>query len=235
MIDKFIILSLVKYVVLITKIVFVLVAISCLVASPISANAQYTPDVKIILASEVFHYGEKLDYTIIVSEITGEDARIYIIDTTGKRSPLVSKPISQEETRMLAPFSLTSDIWDVGNYSLELEYSGAISKVDFAIIDDGSVGIPYWINDFAKLWLTTQIPDKEYAGVAIKYLIEEGIITNSKSDDTLYIPSWFKYTTAWWSTGEISDTTYAYAMQFLIDEKFMKIPFDQVSSSDNFL
>jgi len=24
-------------------------------------------------------------------------------------------------------------------------------------------------------------------------------------------------------------------MQFLIDEKFMKIPFDQVSSSDNFL
>ena len=44
MIDKFIILSLVKYVVLITKIVFVLVAISCLVASPISANAQYTPD-----------------------------------------------------------------------------------------------------------------------------------------------------------------------------------------------
>ena len=117
MIDKFIILSLVKYVVLITKIVFVLVAISCLVASPISANAQYTPDVKIILASEVFHYGEKLDYTIIVSEITGEDARIYIIDTTGKRSPLVSKPISQEATRMLAPFSLTSDIWDVGNYS----------------------------------------------------------------------------------------------------------------------
>ena len=123
---------------MITKIVFVLIAISCLVGSPISANAQYTPDVKIILASEVFHYGEKLDYTIIVSEITGEDARIYIIDTTGKRSPLVSKPISQEETRMLAPFSLTSDIWDVGNYSLELEYSGAISKVDFAIIDDGS-------------------------------------------------------------------------------------------------
>jgi len=207
-------------------------------AFPISINAQYAPDVKIILASEIFHYGEKLDYTIIVSEVTGEDATIYIIDTSENRSPLVSKPISQEETRVLAPFSFTSDIWNVGGYSLELEYSGAVSKVDFTIIDDGSVGIPYWINDLAKLWLTMQIPDKEYAEVAIQYLIEQGMITNPEYGNTLYIPNWFKYTTAWWSTGEISDTTYAHAMQFLIDKKFMKIPFNQESSdlpSDSFL
>jgi len=207
-------------------------------AFPISINAQYAPDVKIILASEIFHYGEKLDYTIIVSEVTGEDATIYIIDTSENRSPLVSKPISQEETRVLAPFSFTSDIWNVGGYSLELEYSGAVSKVDFTIIDDGSVGIPYWINDLAKLWLTMQIPDKEYAEVAIQYLIEQGMITNPEYGNTLYIPNWFKYTTTWWSTGEISDTTYAHAMQFLIDKKFMKIPFNQESSdlpSDSFL
>jgi hypothetical protein len=223
---------------LIRKIVFGLIAISCLMAFPISINAQYAPDVKIILASEIFHYGEKLDYTIIVSEVTGEDATIYIIDTSENRSPLVSKPISQEETRVLAPFSFTSDIWNVGGYSLELEYSGAVSKVDFTIIDDGSVGIPYWINDLAKLWLTMQIPDKEYAEVAIQYLIEQGMITNPEYGNTLYIPNWFKYTTAWWSTGEISDTTYAHAMQFLIDKKFMKIPFNQESSdlpSDSFL
>ena len=92
------------------------------------------------------------------------------------------------------------------------------------------MGIPYWINDVAKLWLTMQIPDKEYAEVAIYYLIEQEIITNHAYGDTLYIPNWFKYTTAWWSTGEISDTTYAHAMQFLIDKKFMKIPFSQESS-----
>ena len=69
-------------------------------------------------------------------------------------------------------------------------------------------------------------------------LIEQGMITNPEYGNTLYIPNWFKYTTAWWSTGEISDTTYAHAMQFLIDKKFMKIPFNQESSdlpSDSFL
>ena len=223
---------------MITKIVFGLIVISCLIAFPISVNAQYIPDVKIILASEIFHYGEKLDYTIIVSEVTGEDAIIYIIDAAENRSPLVAKPISQNETRILAPFSFTSDIWTIGDYTLELEYSGAMYKVDFRIIDDGSVGIPYWINDLAKLWLTMQIPDKEFAGVAIQYLIEQEMITNPEHENTLYIPNWFKYTTAWWSTGEISDTTYAHAMQFLIDKKFMTIPFNQESSglsSDSFL
>ena len=119
---------------MITKIVFVLISVLSLIVIPISANAQYTPDVEIVLASDIFHYGEKLDYTIIVSEITGEDAWIYIIDMSGKRSPLVTKPILYEETRMLAPFSFTSDIWNVGVYSLELEYSGAVSKVDFTIL-----------------------------------------------------------------------------------------------------
>ena len=192
---------------MIRVITFSLLLICILTAIPIAVNAQSTPDVKITMTSEIFHYGEKLDYTIIVSDVTGDDAVIYIIDSTGMRSPLYSTPISQEETRVIAPIVFDSIIWNDGEYSLELEYSGANDKTSFIIIDDGSVGIPYWINDLAKLWLTTQIPDKEYAGVAIKYLIEEGIITNSKSDDTLYIPSWFKYTTAWWSTGEISDTT----------------------------
>ena len=77
--------------------------ICILTVIPISVNAQSTPDVKIIMTSEIFHYGEKLDYTIIVSDVTGYDAVIYIIDSTGMRSPLYSTPISQEETRVIAP------------------------------------------------------------------------------------------------------------------------------------
>ena len=63
---------------MITKIVFALITVLSLVVIPISANAQYTPDVEIVLASEIFHYGEKLDYKIIVSEVTGEDVVIFI-------------------------------------------------------------------------------------------------------------------------------------------------------------
>ena len=67
---------------------FAIVAICVLTTFPISADAQYVQDVKIILASEIFHFGDKLDYTIIVSEVTGEDATIYITDSTDIRSLL---------------------------------------------------------------------------------------------------------------------------------------------------
>ena len=227
----------VKSIVLVKSIMFALVAVCIITTLPISVSAQYTQDVQIILTSEIFHYGDKLDYTIIVSDITGEDARIYITDTTGKRSPLYSMPISEKETRVIAPIGFDSIIWSEGKYSLELDYSGAIDKTDFTIIDDGSVGIPYWVNDLAKLWITTQIPDKEYAK-AIQYLIEQEILERPESDGELYIPQWFRYPTVWWSSGQITDTTYTHTIQFLIDNKFMTIPFDQessVPSSESFL
>ena len=207
-----------------------LLFICILTVIPISISAQSTPDVKIIMTSEIFHYGEKLDYTIIVSDVTGDDAVIYITDPTGMRSPLYSTPISQEETRVIAPIAFDSIIWSEGKYMLELEYSGASDKADFTIIDDGSIGIPYWINDLAKLWLTPpHIPDKEFAK-GIAYLIEQKVLDVQESGDELYIPKWFKFTTAWWSSGQITDTTYAHATQYLLNEKFMIIPFNQESS-----
>ena len=190
---------------------FAIVAICVLTTFPISADAQYVQDVKIILASEIFHFGDKLDYTIIVSEVTGEDATIYITDSTDIRSLLYTLHILQEETHVVAPIGFDSIIWNEGKYSLELEYSGASHKADFTIIDDGSVGIPYWINDLAKLWLTTQMPDKEYAK-AIQYLIEQEILESAESHDELYIPEWFRYPTAWWSSGQITDTTYTLSL-----------------------
>ena len=211
---------------------FAIVAICVLTTFPISADAQYVQDVKIILASEIFHFGDKLDYTIIVSEVTGEDATIYITDSTDIRSLLYTLHILQEETHVMAPIGFDSIIWNEGQYLLELEYSGATHNANFTIIDDGSVGIPYWINDLAKLWLTTQMPDKEYAK-AIQYLIEQEILESVESHDELYIPQWFRYPTAWWSSGQITDTTYTHVIQFLIDSKFMTIPFDQ--ESEDFL
>jgi|TARA_B100001750_G_scaffold212785_1_gene194826 hypothetical protein len=203
-----------------------LLFICILTVIPISVSAQSTPDVKIIMTSEVFHYGEKLDYTIIVSDVTGYDAVIYIIDSTGIRSPLYSTPISQEETHVIAPIGFDSVIWNDGEYSLELEYSGAYDKASFTIVDDGSVGIPYWINDLAKLWLSPpNIPDKEFAK-GIVYLIEQKILDAPDGGDELYIPKWFKFTTAWWAYGQITDTTYANAIQFLIDEKILVVVYE---------
>ena len=201
-----------------------------------NAFAQYTPDAEIILTSSSYNYGEKLDYKIMVSEVTGEDAIIFITDTIGNKSRLLTMPISQEESRVIAPFAFDSVIWNEGKYELELQYSGAISNTEFTIVDDGSIGIPYWVKDLSKLWTSGQMPNKEYAR-AIQFLIDEKIIFNPIIGQELQIPEWFKITTFWWANNQILDTEYGESLQYLINEKIIIIPinqesFDQEPSSD---
>ena len=193
-----------------------------------NAFAQYTPDVEIILTSSSYNFGEKLDYKIMVSEVTGEDAVIFITDTSGNKSRLLTMPISQEESRVIAPFGFDSVIWNEGKYELELQYSGAISNTEFTIVDDGSIGIPYWVKDLSKLWTSGQMPDREYAN-AIQFLIDEKIIFNPTLGKELRIPEWFKITTSWWANNQISDTEYGKSLQYLINQKVIVIPYDQES------
>ena len=63
-----------------------------------SAYAQNMQDVEIIISSSSYNYGEKLDYKIIVSEVTGEDAIIFITNT---KNPLFQKEHVEEEIRTL--------------------------------------------------------------------------------------------------------------------------------------
>jgi hypothetical protein len=193
-----------------------------------NAFAQYTPDVEIILTSSSYNFGEKLDYKIMVSEVTGEDAVIFITDTSGNKSRLLTMPISQEESRVIAPFGFDSVIWNEGKYELELQYSGAISNTEFTIVDDGSIGIPYWVKDLSKLWTSGQMPDREYAN-AIQFLIDEKIIFNPIIGQELQIPKWFKITTFWWANNQIPDTEYGESLQYLINEKIIIIPINQES------
>jgi hypothetical protein len=193
-----------------------------------NAFAQHTPDVEIVLSASIYNYGEKLDYKIMVSEVTGEDAVIFITDKIGNKSRLLTMPISQEESRIIAPFGFDSVIWNEGKYELELQYSGAISNTEFIIIDDGSIGIPYWVKDLSKLWTSGQMPNKEYAR-AIQFLINEDIIFNPSLGQELRIPEWFKITTIWWANNQILDTEYGESLQYLINEKVIVIPYNQES------
>ena len=195
-----------------------------------SAYAQNVQNIEIVISSPNYNYGEKLDYTIIVSEITGEDAIIFITNTNGNKSQLLSIPISQEESRIIAPFAFDSVIWSEGTYELELQYSGATSITSFTIVNDGTIGIPYWIKDLATIWTSGQTADKEF-GKSLQFLIDENILYNSKPGLELTIPEWFKMTTAWWANNQVSDTVYGNSIQFLIDERVIVIPIDQKSFS----
>ena len=192
--------------------------------------AQYTPDVDILISSPNYNYGDKLDYKIIVSEVTGEDATIFITNTIGNKSQLLTLPIVQEESRVIAPFAFDSVIWNEGMYELEIQYSGATSVTTFIIENDGTIGIPYWIKDISKMWTSGQMKEAEFAK-SIQFLIDENIIFNSKAGKELVIPEWFRYTTAWWTNNQISDTVFDDALQFLINERVILIPIDQKSFS----
>ena len=195
-----------------------------------NAFAQYTQDIEIVISTPNYNYGEKLDYTILVEEVTGEDAIIFITDTIGNKSQLFSIQIYEKESRVIAPFAFDSIIWRDGTYQLELQYSGAVSTTEFTIENDGTIGIPYWIKDISKLWVGSQTTDEEFAK-SIQYLIDEKVLFNSTPGQKLHIPEWFKFTTAWWTNNQVLDTVYGNCLQFLINERVITIPIDQKSFS----
>tara|TARA_Y100000590_G_scaffold161138_1_gene184757 strand:+ start:2030 stop:2689 length:660 start_codon:yes stop_codon:yes gene_type:complete len=209
------------------EILLLILAVSIIFSG--SVYAQSTPYIELILSTSSYNYGDKLDYRIIVSEVTGEDAVIFITDTFGNKSQLLTIPIYEKESRIIAPFAFDSVIWMKGTYELELHYSNSTSSSEFTI-RGGTIGIPYWIKDLSKLWTSGQMADKEF-GKSIQFLINEKIIFNPKPGEMLIIPEWFKITTLWWSNNQIPDTIYGNSLQFLIDERIITIPIDQKSFS----
>jgi len=187
---------------------------------PILNPANAEPSVSIETSQSIYHYGDYLSITINVSEVTGDFATIYIIDSSQKKSILLKPPISQKTASFPSTHPFDATIWKSGSYILELEYSGAKSSTQFSIQDAGEVSIPFWIRDLAKMWITEPlVTDKDF-GRAIGYLIQYEIIkipyTEQENDTITNIPDWVKTNAEWWVTGKISDTEFTVALQYLI-------------------
>ena len=192
-----------------------------LVILPCFDQALAVPSISIETSQDVYAYGDHLNIIINVSEITGDDARIYIINTEERKSLLLQRPISQEYTEFPSPFPIESGspAWLVGTYGLEFEYSGAKSSTQFTLEDTGKIGLPFWIKDLAKMWVTDRISGKEFS-VAIEYMINSEIIkipyTESDDVSATTIPEWVKNNAEWWAVGAINDTEFTLALQYLV-------------------
>ena len=178
------------------------------------------PAISIETSQNVYEYGDYLIIIINTSEITGDDARIYITDTSERKSLLLQQPIFQEYTEFPSAFTFDAAIWKPGTYVLEFEYSGAKSSTQFTIEDTGKIGIPFWIKDLAKMWINEPlVTDKDFAR-AIEYLIKQEIIkipyTEPGGETISSIPEWVKNNAEWWIEGKISDTEFAMALQYLV-------------------
>ncbi len=181
-----------------------------------------TPTVSIHTEKEIYSYGDFLSFTFEVSEITGEPAILYIIDESGKKSSAIPIPVTELKTKVPSPFPFESNVYPLGMYTLEIQYSGSSSMTEFELIDSGNIVIPLWIKELAKYWYNGAITDVEFSN-GIGFLIKEGIIVvsetqNQKTSDEVKIPEWVKDSTGWWIDRQISDVEFAKGIEFLIKE-----------------
>jgi hypothetical protein len=188
--------------------------------------------ISITTNQSVYEYGDHLVMIINVSEITGDDASVYIIDPTERRSLLLQQPISQEYNEFPSKYPFDATIWKPGTYVLELEYLGDKSSTQFIIEDTGKIALPFWIKDLAHMWITEPlVTDKDFAR-ALEYLIEHRIIkipyTEPGEETISSIPEWVKNNAGWWIEGKISDTEFVLALQYLVKTGIITVNLSKV-------
>ena len=209
------------------KIIILILTVFSISILTTGAFAHNISAVEIIISSETYKFGDKLEYQIIVSEVTNDNAIIYITDESGTRSQLLTMPIETQNTVVTAQFPFDSIIWKEGQYVLELEYSGASSTTTFSLINDGSVSLPFWFRDVTMMWLNDEATDKDYVRNVIVQLIDEGAINEPRppylDEDVIFIPKWFKTIASWWSVGYVTDTQLVNNLKFLLEKDIIVI------------
>ena len=190
-------------------------------------QASAAPTISIETSQSVYEYGDHLVMIINVSEVTGDDIQIYITDPAERKSLLLQQPMSYVYTEFPSRFPFDSAVWKPGTYLLELEYSGVESSVQFTIEETGTVSLPFWIKDLAKMWINEPlVTDKDFAR-ALEYLIQVEIIKipyaepGGETEST--IPEWVKNNAGWWIEGKISDTEFTMALQYLVKVGIIKV------------
>ena len=183
-------------------------------------QASAAPTISIETNQSVYEYGDHLVMIVNVSEVTGDDIRIFITDPVERKSLLLQQPMIYVYTEFPARFPFDSAVWKPGTYLLEFEYSGDKSSTQFTIEDTGKIALPFWIKDLAKMWINEPlVTDKDFAR-AIEYLIQVEIIkipyTEPGEETISSIPEWVKNNAGWWIEGKISDTEFTMALQYLV-------------------
>jgi hypothetical protein len=188
------------------------------------------PSVNIIMEKTTFSYCEKLFYIIEVSEITGESAIIHIRDETGKGSSAIPIPITNLQNPVPSLIAFQAEIFPLGKYFIDVEYSGAKITSEFNLIDSNKICIPEVIKPILTNWLTGNISDGFLMDAFQKYVDKEIIdIPFEINENNVYeidIPDWVKNVGYWWIEGTISDEDFAQVVNYLIEKKIIFLPIE---------
>lgn len=205
-----------------STLLLILAALSFVIFFP-DINAE--PSVVITLEKTTYSYCEKLFYTIEVSEITGEPAIIHIRDETGKGSSAIPIPVTNLQTPVPSLIAFEKEIFPLGKYFIDIEYSGAQVTAEFNLIDSNSICIPEVIKPIMANWLSGNISDGFLIDAFEKYvdkkLINIPIKINENNVYNVIIPDWVKNVGYWWIEEAISDEDLSNTINYLIDKKII--------------
>ena len=203
-------------------VIFTLVLATSFVFLP----ASYAePSVNIIMEKSTYKYCERLFYIIEVSEVTGDPAIIHIRDESGKGSSAIPIEIANLQNPVPSLIAFEKEIFPLGSYFVDVEYSGSEFTVEFELIDSDNICIPTVIAQFLIEWLNEKISDGYLIDVIQKYvdpkLIEIPFEINEDNIHELDMPDWVKSVGYWWVQGGISDNEFAQVINYLIDKNFI--------------
>ncbi len=185
--------------------------------------------VSIIMEKTTYSYCEKLFYIIEVSEvIEGKNAIIHIRDETGKGSSAIPILIRNETTPVPSLVAFEKEIFPLGKYFIDVEYSGAEFTAEFNLIDSDNICIPVVIKQFLIEWLNDKMPDGYLIDAFQRYvdtkLIDIPFEINDENIREIDIPNWVKNVGYWWIQGVISDKDFAQVINYLIGKNIISSP-----------
>ena len=188
-------------------------------------EAYSEPSVSISMNKTTYSYCEYLFYTIEVSEITGNPAIIHIRDEVGKGSSAIPIGISELQTPVPSLVPFEAEIFPLGKYFIDVEYSGSTHTAEFHLIESDNICIPQVIRPILSNWLNGNISDGFLVDAFQKYVDPELLeIPFEINEDNVYdirIPMWVKNTAFWWIQGGISDNEFAETINYLIEERII--------------
>lgn len=184
-----------------------------------------TPSLEISTSKSVYEYGDFLSINFQVSELTGDNVIIYIIDDSNKTSSPINLPIYQLNSTITSPFPFYKTTFSPGTYHIDAVYSGSNASASFNLIDSGKIAIPTEFKTFVKTWQQGSPTDKDYVGF-IRELINDNIINVSNYNNQtnqIHIPQWFKNSAKWWADDSISDNEFGSSIEYLIEKGIITI------------
>ena len=184
-----------------------------------TASAQ---TLQVSTGKTTYNYGDYFEVTISVSQVTDNNAVMYIIDADEKKGTAIHVQIKNLTTTITSPNPFDSLIFKEGTYEIQVQYGDTTSSVQFEIVDAGNIVMPLGSNVVVPQWSNGSISDYGF----LKFLVDNGVLNlpqGTTLKETAKIPAWYKANAQWWSERKITDEEFVNGLDYLLRHKVIAL------------